>query len=79
MVNATKTDVKHDVLALEAAFRRAGMRDLTVRWFADAGHAMKVSSNGFDDVAPARYTSGYPGVMLEWLRARGFPAQTQRR
>lgn len=64
----TKVDVKHDVPAIEAAFRRAGMRDLTVRWFADAGHTMKVSVNGFDDARPVRYSRGYPGVMLAWLR-----------
>jgi hypothetical protein len=58
--------------ALKAAFRRAGMRDLTIRWFADAGHTVKVSSNGFDDAKPVRYTRGYPVVMLTWLRDRGF-------
>jgi pimeloyl-ACP methyl ester carboxylesterase len=70
----TKVDVHHDVPAIEAAFRRAGMRDLTVRWFADAGHTMKVSSNGFDNAKPIRYSRGYPLVMLDWLRKRGFAA-----
>jgi alpha-beta hydrolase superfamily lysophospholipase len=68
----TKVDVDHDVPAIEAAFRGAGMRDLTVRRFADAGHTMKVTPNGFDDAKPVRYTSGYPTVMLLWLRQRGF-------
>ncbi|HEY1682852.1 MAG TPA: alpha/beta hydrolase [Candidatus Tumulicola sp.] len=68
----TKVDVTHDVPAIEVAFRRAGMHDLTVRWFADAGHTMKVTSNGFDDTKPVRYTRGYPAVMLTWLRQRGF-------
>lgn len=68
----TKVDVRHDVPYIEAAFRRSGMRDLTVHWFADAGHTMKASSNGFDDAKPVRYTRGYPAVMLDWLRRRGF-------
>jgi alpha-beta hydrolase superfamily lysophospholipase len=68
----TKVDVRHDVPMIEAAFRRAGMRDLTVRWFADAGHTMKISSNGFDDAKPIAYSRGYPIVMLDWLSKHGF-------
>ncbi|HEY3676430.1 MAG TPA: hypothetical protein VGK84_10615, partial [Candidatus Tumulicola sp.] len=68
----TKVDVSHDMPAIEAAFRRAGMRDLTVHVFADAGHTMKVSSNGFDDAKPVRYARGYPAIMLDWLRQRRF-------
>jgi uncharacterized protein len=59
-----KTDVNHDVPVLQAAFRKAGIRDLTVRWFAGAGHTLEVSGN--------RYSGGYPNVMLLWLRARGL-------
>ena len=59
-----KTDVKHDLPVLEEAFRKAGMRDLTVRWFADAGHTMKVSPDG--------YTRRYPEVMLDWLQKRNL-------
>jgi pimeloyl-ACP methyl ester carboxylesterase len=70
----TKVDVRHDMPAIEAAFRRAGMRDLTVHWFADASHTMKVSTNGFDDAKPVRYSRGYPVIMLDWLRKRGFAA-----
>lgn len=67
-----KTDVKHDLPVLEAAFHKAGMRDFTLRWFPDASHPLKVSANGFDYAQPVRYSRGYPGVMLDWLRARGF-------
>ncbi|HTU82570.1 MAG TPA: alpha/beta hydrolase [Candidatus Acidoferrales bacterium] len=67
-----KVDVEHDVAVLKTAFERAGMRDLTVRWFPDAGHTLKITANGFDYETPARYSRGYPRVMLEWLRARGF-------
>jgi hypothetical protein len=48
------------------------MRDFTLRWFADAGHTMKVTPNGFDDAKPVRYSQGYPAAMLDWLRKRGF-------
>lgn len=67
-----KVDVTHDVPVLVAAFHKAGMRDLTVRWFPDAGHTMKVTANGFDNAQPARYTKGYPEVMIDWLRKRNF-------
>jgi uncharacterized protein len=68
----TKVDVRHDLPMIEAAFRNAGMRDLTVHRFANAGHTMEVSSNGFDDAKPLRYSRGYPAVMLDWLRKHGF-------
>jgi pimeloyl-ACP methyl ester carboxylesterase len=68
----TKVDVRHDVPAIEAAFRHAGMRDLMVHWFADAGHTMRVTSNGFDNAKPVRYSRGYPTIMLDWLSERGF-------
>jgi hypothetical protein len=45
---------------------------LTVKWFADAGHPLKVSPNGFDDAVPQRYDPGFPEVMLRWLRERNF-------
>jgi hypothetical protein len=68
----TKVDTRHDVPILVADFRTAGMRDLTVHWFADAGHAMKVTANGFDNARPVRYTRGYPEVMLDWLVKRNL-------
>lgn len=71
-----KVDAKHDEPAIVSAFHRAGMRDLTVRWFPDAEHTMKVSPNGFDDAKPVRYSRGYPEVILSWLRARGFAHTT---
>lgn len=66
----TKVDTKHDVPVLIAAFHKAGMRDLTVRWFPDAGHNMKVTANGFEPTHPTRYARGYPEVMIDWLLKR---------
>jgi pimeloyl-ACP methyl ester carboxylesterase len=66
-----KVDAKHDAPVLIAAFHKAGMRDLTVRWFPDAGHSMKVmTAEGFADAQPLRYAKGYPEVMIDWLKKR---------
>jgi hypothetical protein len=50
------------------------MHDFTIRIYPDAGHTLKVSTTGFNGEAspPERFTAGYPQVMIQWLRQRGF-------
>jgi hypothetical protein len=64
-----KVDVRHDAPVLVAAYAKSGT-PLTVKWFSDAGHTLKVTPNGFDLANPERYGRGFPDVMLQWLRER---------
>jgi pimeloyl-ACP methyl ester carboxylesterase len=66
-----KVDVYHDAPVLNAAYEKSGT-PLTVKWFPDAGHSLKVTPNGFDLANPQRYSRGFPDVMLQWLRERNF-------
>ena len=52
------------------------MRDFTTHIYRDAGHTLKVSATGFNGAAsqPERFTAGYPQVMVQWSRQRGFLA-----
>jgi uncharacterized protein len=72
-------DVAHDPALFRSAFARAGMDDFTVHVYKDAGHTLKVSATGFNDEPsqPERLTAGYPQIMIQWLRQRGFLAVTQ--
>ena len=72
-------DVAHDSALFRSAFARAGMDDFTMHIYKDAGHTLKVSTTGFNgDVSePERLTAGYPQIMIQWLRQRGFLAATQ--
>ncbi|HTA40624.1 MAG TPA: hypothetical protein VK760_16190 [Candidatus Acidoferrales bacterium] len=67
-----KVDVPHDSTILRASFHAAGMRDFTMHVYPDAMHTLLATSNGSSAVEPERYGNGYPNVMLEWLRKRGF-------
>jgi pimeloyl-ACP methyl ester carboxylesterase len=66
-----KVDVYHDAPVLSAAYAKSGT-PLTVRWFPDAAHTLKVTPNGFDLANPERYSRGFPEIMLQWLRERNF-------
>ena len=67
-------DVAHDPALFRSAFARAGMQDFTVQVYKDAGHTLKVSATGFngEPSEPERLTAGYPQIMIQWLRQRGF-------
>jgi alpha-beta hydrolase superfamily lysophospholipase len=57
-----------------AAFAKAGMRDFTVHVFPGADHLLIASPTGYesDELTPARFITGYPSIMIEWLQKRGF-------
>jgi pimeloyl-ACP methyl ester carboxylesterase len=67
-------DVAHDPAIFRSAFARAGMNDFTVHVYKDAGHTLKVSATGFNNEPsqPERLTAGYPQIMIQWMRQRGF-------
>ena len=67
-------DTAHDALALQKAFKNAGMSDFTLHIYPDAGHSLFVSQTGFPDQrsVPRRRVPGYVQVMIGWLEARGF-------
>ena len=50
------------------------MKDFTEHIFKNAGHTLMVSKTGFNDQPskPERLTKGYPQIMIQWLRRRGF-------
>jgi uncharacterized protein len=72
-------DVAHGPTLFQSAFARAGMDDFTVHVYKDAGHTLKVSATGFNSEPsqPERLTAGYPQIMIQWMRQRGFLAVTQ--
>lgn len=59
---------------LRTAFHQAGMKDLTIVTFPEAGHTLLRSTTGYEDepLLPERTVAGYPDVMVRWLDARGF-------
>ncbi len=77
-VRDRKVDVHHDAPLLIAAYAKSGTR-LTVKWFSDAGHTLKVTPNGFELANPERYSRGFPDVMLQWLREQLRAAGRPRR
>ncbi len=56
------------------AFNRAGLKDVTIMTFPQAGHTLVRSTTGYEDdpSLPERTVAGYPEVMVRWLDARGF-------
>ena len=66
-------DAFHDSAVLRAEFAKAGMRDFTLQVYKNAGHPLAVTTTGHEeDALPRRYVQGFPGIMLRWLKARGF-------
>lgn len=67
-------DSSHAAATLQKDFAKAGMRDLKVRVYKNAGHSLVVSKTGYEDqpASPLRCASDYPQVMIDWLRQRGF-------
>jgi uncharacterized protein len=67
-------DVTNAPALFKAAFSRGVMRDFTLQIYRDAGHTLKVSATGFngEPSEPERLTAGYPQIMIQWLRQRGF-------
>lgn len=70
-------DVPDAPVHMQEYLRHAGPGDVTVKVFADASHLLEVSKNGYDPDIPKRYAAGYPGIMLTWLRARGWAVTTK--
>jgi pimeloyl-ACP methyl ester carboxylesterase len=75
-----RLDRKVDALDSAAHLRqyliRAGNRDVTVQVYADAGHPLTVSKNGYVPEDPERYVPGYPQIMITWLAQRGLVRRT---
>jgi pimeloyl-ACP methyl ester carboxylesterase len=67
-------DVTNAPDLFKAAFSRGAMRDFTLKIYQDAGHTLKVSATGFngEPSQPERFAAGYPQIMIQWLRRRGF-------
>jgi pimeloyl-ACP methyl ester carboxylesterase len=68
-------DVTNAPALFRSAFAHGGvMRDFTLQIYKDAGHQLKVSATGFngEPSEPERLTAGYPRIMIQWLRQRGF-------
>jgi hypothetical protein len=67
-------DERHAAATFTSVFGRAGMTDLTVNVYPNAGHSLKVSRTGYNGEVdpPERYVKGYPNVMIDWLRQRGL-------
>jgi pimeloyl-ACP methyl ester carboxylesterase len=70
-------DVAHAPALFKSAFAHAGMDDFTIHIYKDAGHTLKVSATGFDNEQPERLPSGYPQIMIQWLRERDFLGAAQ--
>ncbi|HEY6618446.1 MAG TPA: alpha/beta hydrolase [Steroidobacteraceae bacterium] len=71
-------DVANAPARFKSDFARGVMRDFTSHIYRDAGHTLKVSASGFngEPSQPERFTAGYPQVMVQWLRQRGFLTPT---
>ena len=74
-------DVAHDSPQLEADFKRAGMKDLTVKVYPGAGHSLFLSPTGYrDDTKPSwQLVPDYSTITIDWLRERSFlePSNSQ--
>jgi alpha-beta hydrolase superfamily lysophospholipase len=55
---------------LRADFARSGLKDVTFRVFPGADHLLEQSMTGYegDETRPVRFASGYPEIMIRWLR-----------
>ncbi len=66
-----------NVVAAEQGFRadfaKSGARDVTFHMFPRAYHLLEQSVDGYEEdaIKPARFVSGYPEIMIKWLRERG--------
>ena len=71
-------DVANAPARFKSDFARGVMRDFTSHIYRDAGHTLKVSASGFngEPSQPEQFTAGYPQVMVQWLRQRGFLTPT---
>jgi pimeloyl-ACP methyl ester carboxylesterase len=66
-------DSSHDSALLRTVLTKAGVRDLTVHVYENAGHSLSVSADGHDEgPLPRQYVRGFPRIMLDWLKRRGF-------
>jgi alpha-beta hydrolase superfamily lysophospholipase len=67
-------DAATDAPGFRTAFGKAGMTDLTIHVFPGADHLLMASANGYesDELDPARFVSGYPAIMIDWLHHRGW-------
>jgi hypothetical protein len=67
-------DVTNAPALFRSAFAHGVMHDFTLHIYKDAGHQLKVSATGFngEPSQPERLTAGYPRIMIQWLRQRGF-------
>ena len=63
-----------DVAAAERGFRAdfaiSGLKDAAFRVFPGADHLLEQSRTGYigDETRPVRFVSGYPEIMIRWLR-----------
>lgn len=67
-------DAPDSASRLRRDFQASGNRSLTVRIFHDGDHTLSATTTGYEDqpLQPHRLVSGYPEVVIDWLRARGI-------
>jgi pimeloyl-ACP methyl ester carboxylesterase len=67
-----RLDRNVDVVVAERGFRadfaKSGMQDVTFHVFPGADHLLEQSADGYDVSRPPRFVSGYPEIMIRWLR-----------
>lgn len=63
-------DARTSERGFRADFAKSGMKDVSLRMFPGADHHLELSRTGYDgdEIQPTRYPSGYPEVMIQWLR-----------
>jgi pimeloyl-ACP methyl ester carboxylesterase len=74
------TPVRETVAAMRRGLARAGNREVTIRVFPRADHALLVWAGGGPDLVLPRYPAGYPEVIARWIqeRARHHPSKRTR-
>lgn len=67
-------DTSDSAARLRDDFHAGGNPSLTIRVFASADHTLMVTATGFEDqpLMPRRLVAAYPGIVIEWLKARGI-------
>lgn len=70
-------DQRHASRTMLADFRAAGMKDFTMHVFPRAGHMLISAADGFHHDKPERVVAGYPQIMIDWLKARGYTAPSR--
>ena len=67
-------DTSDSAARLRSDFQAGGNHSLTVHVFSGADHTLAATATGFEDrpLMPRRLVSGYPGIVITWLRARGI-------